>query len=246
MTNYIEENLILYIITILINLFVGSLITYDTYISTRVVPPGFVFGFVWLLIYILLGVFTITNYIYKDNADVNNNETLCGYVTTIGESIGPFLIINLCLNITWLLVRGIFGGNELGRLINLVVIICILSTLVVMYQNVNKDLDVRNNWSYYFGYYSWLPIYLGWIVIATILSFATHTSHVTGIDHGIYYNIILLFVSVVIFFSTFDLLIMIPFFFAFLTLLAREQDPSNMLGLIFSTIAIIISGFYRY
>ena len=246
MTNYIEGNLILYLLAIFVNVLVGVVVTYDNFTMTRVVPPGLVFEFVWLIIYILLGVFTVANYLCKNEDDISDTSTLCGYVNSIGESIGPFLIINLCLNILWLFIRGFTAGHEIGRILNLVVIFGILVTLAIMYQNVNKNLDVRANWNHYFGYYSWLPIYFGWIVIATILSFATHSAHVTRTDRGFYYNMIILLAAVVMFFVTFDLLVIVPFFLVFLTLFMRERDPVNLLGLLFSIITIFIGGFYKY
>jgi hypothetical protein len=116
------------------------------------VPAGLTFS-IWGLIYLLLTIFSITQFkVFK------GDEAIGAEV----EKIGPWFIISSIGNFAWILL----WHYELVE-VSLVAMLIILGSLMLMYTKLNvgkSDVERRIKWSIHIA----VSVYFGWISVATI------------------------------------------------------------------------------
>ncbi|MCF8008773.1 MAG: hypothetical protein K9K32_03310 [Halanaerobiales bacterium] len=123
------------------------------------VPAGVTFS-IWGLIYLLLAIFIVAQFIsFKGNINQKKEEII--------EKIGIFFFISSLANIGW-----IFTWHNLSLFFSLVFMLIILLSLIKIYNNLEIG---KKNYSLKLYSIFILPfsIYLGWISVATIANVTT-------------------------------------------------------------------------
>ncbi len=116
------------------------------------VPAGLTFS-IWGLIYLLLTIFSITQF------KVFKGDELVGAEV---EKIGPWFIVSSIGNFVWILL----WHYELVEL-SLIAMLVILFSLILIYTKLNigkSDVEPKIRWSIHLA----MSVYLGWISVATI------------------------------------------------------------------------------
>lgn len=128
------------------------------YYNTLFTPAAVTFA-IWVLIYIMLFIFSIYQLIIAFKGDDEEKEAV--------DKIGILFIVSCMANISW-----IFAWHYFKLLLSVVIIFIILVSLIGIYVNLNIG---RSKCSSKIKYMIQLPfsIYLGWICIAVIANVAT-------------------------------------------------------------------------
>ena len=155
-------NIILYILTIVVNSLAGgtTLIggrltaTVSDSNPTLVTPAGYVFS-IWGIIYILLGAFVVYQAL--------PNKSSRGFT----EKIGWLYVLSSIINIVW-----IFFWQFEYLTVSVVLIFLLLATLIAIYVRLGvgkKKVGLDDRLAVHLPF----SVYLGWITVASIANVAT-------------------------------------------------------------------------
>jgi hypothetical protein len=198
----------------------------------------------WSLIYVLLLIFVISAYVAEKNDPENVDiKTYSGYANRITNALEYILIINLSLNMLWVMIYTLYGHTLYGLLLSFLVISGILATTIIMYVHVYHKLGNNQNANFYIPMYSWLPIMFGWLILATLAS-------ISQISKVLYNNdmyeplLVITFVAVGLLFGlTGDPGTLIPFIIGSLGIYAKNMDGLS-LALLIKSVSLFIGSFY--
>lgn len=121
--------------------------------SNLFVPAGFTFS-IWGLIYVLLGIFVIYNFIRAIKKTASNSSAV--------EKIGLLFFVSCIANIGW-----IFAWHYEILPLSLGLMLLLLGCLIAIYLRLNigrSDATKTERYSVHIPF----SVYLGWITIATI------------------------------------------------------------------------------
>lgn len=130
------------ILGLIIGFVIKDSIDYNYLVQPRFAPPGFLFGIVWTILYLLIG---ISFYLYKRDLNDNTIDNVY-YTQLILNLIWPILFFNLKL-----------------RLIGTIDIIILDLVVIYMLYRFFKEKRI--------SFYLNIP-YLLWILFATYLSYS--------------------------------------------------------------------------
>lgn len=120
------------------------------------VPAGFTFS-IWGIIYILLGIYVVTQLIYAFKQ--RNVEVI--------EMIGPWFLLSCIFNSSWIL-----AWHYEQVFLSLVIMLGILVSLIMVYLRLGIGRDKVQNGERFLIQMPF-SIYLGWISVATIANVTT-------------------------------------------------------------------------
>ncbi len=144
------KNLIISILVVVGSLLAGTVtatnsgMVYEDLVLPPLSPPGYVFGIVWPILYVLMGV---SLYLVLQSVSSNKKKALLWFV------------VQLMLNLIWPII--FFGMGNYAEALG---VLLLLWVSVIMMMEEFYDIDPR-------AMYLQIP-YLIWITFATYLNFA--------------------------------------------------------------------------
>jgi hypothetical protein len=206
------------------------------------VPAGLTFS-IWGVIYLLLTVFIISQFIKFKNLEVMKEEIL--------NKIGYLFFITSLANAAW-----IFAWHYLFVFLSLIVMLVLLVSLIIIYRRLDIGIKKYSNKLYYIFI---LPfsVYLGWITIATLANITALLVDINlygGFINPIFWTIFVLIIGLIITLYTLlkrnDIAYSLVVVWAYIGIIlkryfqASEPIMSIVFTAIFSIVIIIIYGIY--
>ncbi len=206
------------------------------------VPAGLTFS-IWGVIYLLLTVFIISQFIKFNNLEVMKEEIL--------NKIGYLFFITSLANAAW-----IFAWHYLFVFLSLLVMLVLLVSLIIIYRRLDIGIKKYPNKLYYIFI---LPfsVYLGWITVATLANITALLVDINlygGFINPIFWTIFVLIVGLIITLYTLlkrnDIAYSLVVVWAYIGIIlkryfqASEPIMSIVFTAIFSIVIIIIYGIY--
>lgn len=181
------------------------------------VPAGITFS-IWGLIYLVLAIFVIYQYISLEGKnDIKN---------TVIKKIGYLFFLSSLLNIAWIL-----SWHYLYVFLSLVVMIGLLLTLIAIYNKLEIGVKKYSK-KIYFIFIMPFSIYLGWITVATI---ANVTAWLVNINWGgfglsdVFWTVLVIIVGLII---------------TLLSLL-KKKDVAFSMVIVWAYLGIIIKRYFQ-
>lgn len=195
--------------------------------NTTITPPNWAFS-IWGLIYLGLLVFNITQFI--PSLKLNN------YV----NKINIWFILSCVFNISWIFAFSI--GTKVSILVSVFLIVGLLVSLLFIQQNCNFFKN-SSTYELIFGDITF-SLYLGWVMTATILNFATCINAWTDIPvdkqmFGYYIIMILAFILYTLnLFCQNNYVTTIVFLYVCISLIIKFDGINNRVNYIFTLLIL--------
>ena len=129
----------------LVGLIISQFMDYNTLQKPPLSPPGFIFGIVWSILYLLMGI-AYGMLVYKEKSD---------------EEVSKIYWTQLIINLIWPILFFVFKIRLFSSIWIIILLILVISMVIKFYK---KDKIIG---------YSQIP-YLLWIMFATYLNIGVH------------------------------------------------------------------------
>lgn len=129
----------------LVGLIISQFMDYNTLQKPPLSPPGFIFGIVWSILYLLMGI-AYGILVYKGKSDAE---------------VSKIYLTQLIVNLIWPILFFVFKLRLFSSIWIIILLILVISMVIKFYK---KDKIIG---------YSQIP-YLLWIMLATYLNIGVH------------------------------------------------------------------------
>ena len=129
----------------LVGLIISQFMDYNTLQKPPLSPPGFIFGIVWSILYLLMGI-AYGMLVYKEKSD---------------EEVSKIYWTQLIINLIWPILFFVFKIRLFSSIWIIILLILVISMVIKFYK---KDKIIG---------YSQIP-YLLWIMLATYLNIGVY------------------------------------------------------------------------
>ena len=129
----------------LVGLIISQFMDYNTLQKPPLSPPGFIFGIVWSILYLLMGI-AYGILVYKGKSDAE---------------VSKIYLTQLIVNLIWLILFFVFKLRLFSSIWIIILLILVISMVIKFYK---KDKIIG---------YSQIP-YLLWIMFATYLNIGVY------------------------------------------------------------------------